>query len=432
MSAVLHEAGIEINSAWCATHVPRDAQAVIVGPLVSRRNVELEEAMQRDLPTWNSTAFLEEYFLRYSENFVIAGTKGKTTTAAMLAWILQAAGKAPDYMIGGQVRSTDWSRVALARSRIMVLEGDEYRCGYGDPLPKFNRYHARHLLVTNIVHDHLDMFPTPQLYRDAFMHLVCALPKNGTLTINADDPSGWFLASLTPTPVQSVGFSSKANFRITGLRETGKGVSFRMGGVGFKLGLSGRTNAMDAALASVISAHAGVSLPQAAHALGTFPGVEGRLEKVAAIGRTLIYTDEAYLPIAIGPLLKALRHKHPGRRIVFIFEPRHTGGGDDVCQKVLPVCLAHADLVITGPSFEAMDYGRPFDHRRLCRDVSKLNTEAVALKNFEDLQAISQQISHLIHDGDIVLISLPLHRTGGATQIVHALRQHAELRSDHE
>ncbi len=420
MPGLLNDAGILVNMGCAASNVPDAVEAVVTGAQIFRGNPELEEALMRGLPVWNATAFLEEYFLRDSENFVVAGTKGKTTTTAMLVWILEVSGRHPDFLIGGQVRNGLLPRVRLQNSSLKVLEGDEYRCGQGDPFPKFLRYRPRHVAITNIGHDHLEIYPTRHNYCDAFINLIARLPFNGTLTINADDPFIARMAGMTPTPTKSVGFSRKADFRLTSYRESTRGISFKLGSTDFKLCLHGRTNALDAALASVIAGHAGVSLHKAARALCDFPGVEGRFEKIAAVGRTVVYADEAYLPIAISPLLMTLRKRHPRRRLVMVFEPRYTGGRDAFCQEELPGCLANADRVIIAPSIEVTVDKKPFDHKLLCRDLRKAGVEATAVNNLDD---VINQVLKLHSDGDIIMVSLAMNRSEVTQKLVRALKQ---------
>ncbi len=424
MPEILRAAGIRVNRTWSAIHLPARTDAVVTGSMLFRNgrgNPELEAALNRGVPLWNSTAFLEQYFLRCSENFVVAGTKGKTTTTAMLAWILESAGRSPDYMIGGQIRA-DFRRVRLRGAPLMVLEGDEYRCGLGDPMPKFLRYHPAHLVVTNVGHDHLEMFATPGQYRDAFTNLVDQVPGGGSLTLNADDPGAMSLAGRTPTPVCSVGFSRKADCRITGLRHSAGGTSFWLDGVPFSLRLPGRMNAVDAALAAVAARHAGVTRRQAARALREFPGVEGRLEKIGTAGRSIIYADEAYLPIALGPLLDAVRKQHPRRRIVVLFEPRYTGGRHGMIQRELPECLGAADVVMAGPAIEIASVDPPFDHELLCRNLRKRGVKAVALGKLDD---VTGQIQRLWRDGDVVVVSFSLIRGELTGRLVRLVQQAA-------
>lgn len=419
MPEILRRAGIRLNDAWSADNLPASVDAVLTGALLFRGNPELEAAMDRGVPVWNSTAFLEHYFLRHSRNFVIAGTKGKTTTTAMLAWILERAGLSPDYLIGGQTRGA-LQRVKLKGSAIAVLEGDEYWCGLGDPMPKFLRYHPRYLIVTNVSYDHHEIYATPALYEAAFKQLADLVPRSGRLVLNADDAGAMALAGRTPTPVQSVGFSRRASHRITGFRETVSGTSFRIGAAEFRLMLPGRMNALDAALAAVMSGRAGIPLRRAARALQSFPGVEGRLEVIGRAGRTVIYADEAYHPIAVRPLLDAVRKRHPGRRILFMFEPRYTGGRHGLCQRELPESLARADVVIASPSVEVGRVAQAFNHRLLCRELSRRGVKAVALKTLDDIVDVAPRICR---DGDVIVVSFSLIRGALAEKLSQAVRQ---------
>jgi UDP-N-acetylmuramate: L-alanyl-gamma-D-glutamyl-meso-diaminopimelate ligase len=424
----LRRAGVRVHQGWSAEHLPARVDAVVTGALLSRSgqgNPELEAAMNRRIPVWNATAFLEHYFLRRSENFVVAGTKGKTSTTAMLAWILECAGLSPDWMVGGQIRG-DSLRARLRRAPLMVLEGDECRCGLGDPLPKFLRYHPAHLLVTNVSHDHHEMFPNPDHYMNSFVNLVNQVPGNGSLTLNADDAGAMKLMERTPTPAGTVGFSRKATHRITAFRTAENGCAFKVVGVPFQLSLHGRMNALNAALAAVAAGHAGVSLRAAARALLRFPGVEGRLEKIGTAGRSPIYVDEAYHPIAFRALLDAVQELHPRRRVVVLFEPRNTGGRREICQKELPDSLAKADVVLVSPSIEVAYFHPPFDHKSLCRDLCKRGVQAIPLARIDD---VTDEILSHWRDGDVVVISFSLIRGELTNTLARLLQQAASARN---
>jgi UDP-N-acetylmuramate: L-alanyl-gamma-D-glutamyl-meso-diaminopimelate ligase len=416
MPAILREAGIPVNRGWSAANLPSRVDAVVTGAVVFRGNPELEAAMNRGLPVWNTTAFLERHFLEKSENFVVAGTKGKTTTTAMLAWILEKAGLAPDYLIGGQVRGA-LRRLHLAGRGPVVLEGDEYHCGRGDPLPKFLRYHPRHVVITNVAHEHHELFPTPAAYAAAFRHLLSLVPGTGSIVINADDPGAMEFANTAHAPLRTVGFSARASDRITKFRQNGHGTSFCLGGRAFRLLLSGRMNVRNAALAAVAALDAGVSLKRAAAALRAFPGVEGRQEIVAQSRDTIVYADEANHPIAVRALIEAIRLRHPRRRVVFVLEPRNTGGGDGLCQRELPGSLAAADLVVVAPPVEICVHQKPFDSRRLCRGLRKRGVSAHAVAKLEDLAA---RASQLCRPGDVIIVSLAMGRDAITQRIAQA------------
>ena len=422
MPALLEAEGIQVQQGWSESRVSRDVDLVVTGALVKRGNPELELAMDRRIPVRNAAAFLQEYFAQHTRNFVIAGTKGKTTTTGMVAWILRKAGKSPDHVIGGQVRGLA-DRVRLTGASRMVLEGDEYRCGLGDPQPKFLRYHPRHLLITNVSLEHHEIYPVASAYRDAFYQLINQVPRTGSVTLNADDSGAMSLVGGTPTPVTSVGFSRRtADVAITHFRETSAGTSFRVAGVPFQLPVPGRMNALDAALAAVMARQAGVSLEKSARALGSFRGVEGRLEVIASAGRSRVYVDEAYHPLALRATLEALRSRHPRRRIVLLFEPRYTGGADGPWEQELPESLAGvADVVIAGPAVELEVKERPFDVPGFCRTLRRRGMKAYAVA---ELDALEQAASRHCREGDIVLISFSLIR-GQLTERVRRALQRA-------
>lgn len=430
MPALLKSAGIEVTSTTDKRNLPECVDVVVTGSLVQRGDRELEAAMDQGVPVWNTAAFLQEYFLRGTENFVVAGTKGKTSTTAMLIWILQSVEKFPDFLLGGQIRGQR-DRLTLSGKPVMVLEGDEYPCGVGDPLPKFLRYHPRHVGVTSLQHDHLEVYPSPESYRQAFVHLVHQVPGNGSLTLNADDAGTMSLTGLTPTPVTAVGFSkSAATVKITKYRETSSGTKFHVANVAFELPLSGRMHARNAAIAAVIARHAGVSLKHSSLALRDFPGVEGRLEPVGHDKGLPIYTDEAYHPLALRATLDAVRGQHPKRRLVLLFEPRYTLGEDGPWKQALPESIAeNADVVIATPPVELWKLARPFSISGFCRRLRALGTEAHHVKG---ISAMEPAVRRLCHPGDVVVISFSMLRAEATADVVELLKEVLREPSAHQ
>jgi len=418
MPEALRAAGISVRGSWAAAHVPRRVAAIVTGAGIARGNVEYEEALDRGVPVWNTTAFLEHYFLRdATRNVVVAGTKGKTTTTAMLAWILRHAGLDPDHLIGGQVRG-DWERLRLRGADVTVLEGDEYWCAPGDPVPKFLRYHPRDLVITNVSYDHRDIFPTRTAYADAFRKVVDLVPGKGSLTVNADDPGALALLGRTATPALAVGFSRRADRRITRLRAGASKTEFRLHQTPFRLDLGGTMNVRNAALAAVAAGRMGVSLINAATALAAFPGVDGRQELLAVDGRTAVYQDDAYLPMAVQGLLEAIRQRHRSQRIVFFFVPRYTGGRDAWCQRELPDCMVEADVAVVASALEPVVPPKPFDHRRLCRELRQRGLDAHPVLNITKMARLAER---LCRPGDVVVISLCLGADAYAREIAGAV-----------
>jgi UDP-N-acetylmuramate: L-alanyl-gamma-D-glutamyl-meso-diaminopimelate ligase len=403
-SDLLRMAGIVAPDAWSKDNLPRQVDAVVTGGLLDPANPELLEAQRRGLPIWNATAFLEEYFLRHSRNVVVAGTKGKTTTTAMLAWILHQSGQNANHLIGGQVRAAGWPLVKLSGQATVVLEGDEYPCSGTDLLPKFLRYHATDLVVTNVSHDHPEVYPTPEAYAKVFESACAQLPKHGTLFLNADDPGAMKLGGSTQAAVRTVGFSARATERMTKFRALRSGCHFMLGGVKVRLLLAGKMNALNAALAMSAAAQYDVSLQQSAAALAVFPGVGGRQEILARIGRSVIYADEAYHPVAMRPLLQSLKDRHPGQRIIVLFGPSNTGGRHGICQRDLPGSLQAASLAVLFPAYDAHPPPVPFDNRKLVRDLTRLG---VTVRSAASLPEMIKHATGYFSSGDVILICMP-------------------------
>ncbi len=418
MPELLRQAGITVHASWQADHVPRKVDAIVVGALVSTENPEYIEALGRKVPVWNATAFLEHFFLRAgSHNLVVIGTKGKTTTTAMLVWILARAGRAPDYMIGGQVRG-NLGRLRLTDAALTVLEGDEYWCASADPIAKFLRYHPHQLIVTNVGYDHREIYATPQLYAAAFQQAVGQVPEDGMIILNADDPGAMALLGHTSRRTQRVGFAAKSDCRITHCRSSSRGMAFRLCGVPFRIGLSGRMHVQNAALAAVAAQQFGVALEVAAAALAEFPGLEGRQELLAQAGKLHIYYDDVYLPMAVKASLEAIRKRHPRQRLVIFFIPRYTGGRTADAQRELPECLGIADVAVISWCLDYPIPARPFSQRKLCQDLRKRGLEAYPAKN---IMVLAGMAAKLCRPDDVVLLALCLGADEFARDITRAI-----------
>lgn len=418
MPDLLRQSGITVHASWHADHVPKKVDAFIVGALVNKENPEYVEALARKVPVWNATAFLEHYFLRTgSNNLVVIGTKGKTTTTAMLAWILAQAGRAPDYMIGGKVRG-DLGRLRLRGAKLTVLEGDEFWCAPTDPIAKFLRYHPHQLIVTNVGYDHQEIFATPELYTAVFEQAMAQVPRNGMITANADDPGAATLLKQTDRPTRRVGFAANADYRITHCRTSSRGMSFRLAGVPFRIGLSGRMHVYNAALAAVAAQQAGVALEVTAEALAEFPGIEGRQELLARVGKLHIYYDDVYLPMAVKASVEAIRKRHPRQRLVVFFIPRYTGGRTGAAQRELPECLGIADVAVISWSLDYPIPAQPFSQRKLCQDLRNRGVEAYPARNVLKLAGMAAK---LCRPDDVVLLALCLGADEFAQDIKRAI-----------
>jgi UDP-N-acetylmuramate: L-alanyl-gamma-D-glutamyl-meso-diaminopimelate ligase len=394
-------AGIPISDTWSASNLPPDTEAVIAGGLVGAENPEWTAAVERGLPVFNAAAFLEQFALASSRNTVIAGTKGKSTTSAMLAWIFRICGRPVDHLIGGAVRGEDWPLLRWEGNPDFILEGDEYPCGPEDPAPKLTRYHAHQLVVTNVSHDHPDIFPDPDEYREIFSRAADALPESGCCVLNADDPGACELARNARCPVLTVGFSRDASHQLSGFAPASGGSRFLLDGLKVRLVLPGTMNARNAALAIVAATRLGLPMKDAAAAVENFPGVSGRLEPFLRFGDSVFYTEDTAHPIAVAASLATLRQTHPGRRLLAIIFPTNTGGKVGHVQRDLPTSLTGADAALCLPVIELPEpEGGPFDSGQFHRDLAELGIEVLTAGTLQEM--IDRAVAWH-RDGDIIV-----------------------------
>ncbi len=330
------------------------------------------EAAARGVPVESFAAFLGRSFLANSRNVVVAGTNGKTTTTAMLVWLLEALGHAPDYLVGGDVPGLA-NNVRLAGAGIAVLEGDEYPADAVGGEPKFRAYRAEVVAVTNVHFDHPEVYADAVAYEAAFHGLAATLPPNGCAVYNADDPVATRVAAGAPTRL-GVGFGADAELVLTEMKVGPEGTRFRCGGVPVALPAcaGGRLNARNAGVALALASRLGVPVAEGASALADFPGVAERQEVVSdGAGGTLV-VDDAYHPEALRALFAALGARFPGRALVPVFRARYHGGVHGYQQRYLPAAFAGIDRAVvcnavrTDPNLPETD---DFDNARFRNEL---------------------------------------------------------------
>ena len=412
LDAWLESRGITFHRGHAARHVPKDADLVISGPLAKRDHIECRSARRKKIAVMAWPEFVGRHLCGgRGTNLVVTGTNGKSTTTAMLAWILDRChADAPvDRLIGGLCRDGS-DPVRWRGSRLRVLEGDEFPVALDDPTPKFMHYRPHIGVVTNVFHDHCEIFATRESYEDAFADFVSLIPRSGALVLDAKDALMPRLAALCRARVLTVGPGKDATHRMSGVHETRAGCRFKLNGVEFALVLPGEFNAMNAAMAAAAAEASGVPLDQAAAALRSFPGLRMRQEMHLDTKQLTVIEDEAFHPHALTALLSHLRRRYPGRRLVMVFQPRLTGGRDDPYQRDLPAALSIADVVLALPAWGWNVPGRrPFDDALLARATRRSGTRWLACRDQEKLAA---RFSRELAPGDVVVISLGFRREG--------------------
>jgi len=348
MSTQLKKLGIDIYEGVDAAQLDIKPDCVVVGNVMSR-GVEVVEAMlDRGLPYQSGPQWLAENVLHKRHVLAVAGTHGKTTTASMLAWILEDAGHAPGFLIGG-VPANFGESARFGDSRFFVLEADEYDTAFFDKRAKFVHYRPRTLVLNNLEYDHADIYPDLDAILWQFHQLMRTVPAAGRVIVNAADENLQRLLEIgcwTPRELFSVDrpadwaakFDDATEHRIQMQGPGGAPATAR-----WRLG--GLHNLENAVAAVAAASSAGVSLERAVDALSRFAGVKRRMERTATVADIAIYDDFAHHPTAIGKSIEAMRKRHPGHRIVVAVEPRSNTMKLGVHNDALAASLQGADLV---------------------------------------------------------------------------------------
>ncbi len=345
MSTQLAEQGIACAEGYARENLKPEPDLVLIGNALSRGNPEVEYLLERGLPYLSGPQWLLEAVLASRWTLAVAGTHGKTTTSAMLAWILEYAGLKPGFLIGGVPLNFPVS-ARLGDGPFFVVEADEYDSAFFDKRSKFVHYRPRTLILNNLEYDHADIFPDLAAIQRQFHHLLRTVPGNGLIIRQAPDPAlDEVMRMGCWTPVENFG-------------EAADGWRARAGGgqTGFELwfgqqmqaeiawDIVGEHNRRNALAAIAAARHAGVRPTTAAAALKEFRGVKRRLEVRGEAKGVTVYDDFAHHPTAIRATLKALRDRVGRARIIAVLEPRSNTMRLGVHRDTLLPSLERADL----------------------------------------------------------------------------------------
>jgi len=349
MSTQLEALGIRLHEGFDPQQLDPAPDVVIVGNLMSRGHPVIEALLERGLPYVSGPEWLAREVLRRRWVLAVAGTHGKTTTTSMLAWILEHAGLAPGFLIGG-IPANFGVSARLGNEPFFVIEADEYDTAFFDKRPKFLHYRPRTLILNNLEYDHADIYPDLAAIERQFHYLVRTVPPSGCIVANAGEASlARVLASGCWSARESFAHAAGGgDWSVRALRPDHSRFEILQHGAAFAVvewSLLGAHNA-DNALAAILAArHAGVPVAQAAAALAAFQGVRRRMELRGTAAGVRVYDDFAHHPTAIATTIDGLRQRVGAERIVAIFEPRSSTMRLGVHQGALVAALAGADAV---------------------------------------------------------------------------------------
>jgi UDP-N-acetylmuramate: L-alanyl-gamma-D-glutamyl-meso-diaminopimelate ligase len=419
MSTMLDELGITYAHHFDPANLDPAPDVVVVGNAISRGNDELEAVLDRGLRYTSAALTLEQEFLFGKHVLAVAGTHGKTTTTSILAWLLECAGLAPSFLVGGVAENFGTS-FRLTASDLFVIEADEYDTAYFDKGPKMWHYLPRTAVVTNVEFDHADIFRDDVAYRFAFERFVNLVPRTGTLVVGWEGAVERELAGRSFAPVESFGLSDEEaapagadgaehpRWRAEDVEHGSTGTAFTLVHDGraearVTTPLSGAFNVRNC-LAAVAAARAvGASWEGIGEALRTFRTVRRRMEVRGEVGGVTVIDDFAHHPTAVRETLAAARQRYPGSRLVAVFEPRSYTAQRRESQEPFRLALAGADRVILGALFhpERYDETTGMDPEQL---VAGLRSAQVPADHVPDVGRIVEIVAGEARSGDVVIL----------------------------
>lgn len=406
MSTQLQAQGIELIEGFSPEQIKLMPDIYVIGNVVSRGNPLMEAILNMGFPYISGPQWLAENVLQGKWVLAVAGTHGKTTTSSMLAWILEYAGLAPGFLIGGVPQNFDVSaRLPQAPmqdkksiSPFFVIEADEYDTAFFDKRSKFVHYRPRTAVLNNLEFDHADIFDDLAAIEKQFHHLVRTVPQQGLVVANGKESSlNRVIEKGCWTSVEK--FGTDADWQASNAIGDGSFDVIYQGQPQGRVNwdLLGEHNRMNA-LASIAAArHVGVTTEVGIAALTEFKNVKRRMETIGVVNNVTVYDDFAHHPTAIETTVAGLRakvgdFKSTGTRILAVLEPRSNTMKLGVMKDALPASLKEADLVFC--------YGA-----NLGWDAAEaLKSIANKAKTFNDLGMLVQAIVSVAKPNDHILV----------------------------
>ena len=407
MSTQLEAQGISLIEGFAADQLSLKPDLFVIGNVVSRGNPLMEAILNAGLPYISGPQWLGEQILQHHHVLSVAGTHGKTTTTAILTWILEANARSPSYLVGGVPNNFDVSaRIGnpTGKKPLFVIEADEYDTAFFDKRSKFVHYRSGTAILNNLEYDHADIFPDLGAIQTQFHHLVRTVPGNGRLIVNGDEQSlidviqrgAW-------SPVEYFGNkNTQSTWSFDSLDNDGllvKKSGQEVAKVQWNLdaNVAGRHNQMNALAAIAAAEHVGISPAESAAALGSFKNVKRRLELVGEVNQICVYDDFAHHPTAIATTIDGLRRRIGQERLIAVLEPRSNTMKLGVMKQQLPDSLVQADLVFA--------YGAKEGKSALGWDLQEaMQPMGPKAQSFDQLEPLVQAIRAVAKPGDHILV----------------------------
>jgi len=406
MSQFLEDLSIPVLEGYRAENLRPAPDLVIVGNVITKLNLEAIELSRLGIPYLSLPQALQAFAMKGKKSIVICGTHGKTTTTALIAWILETADLDPSFMVGGIPKNFGKS-FKLGGGPYFVIEGDEYDTAFFDKGPKFLHYSPWVTVLTSIEFDHADIYRDLDHVRQSFQKLIHLIPSDGLLIANHDDPIVMAEVKNARCPVityslerggdwDTKDITVRENFTFLKARNKNGNV------IDIKTPLYGRHNISNLLSTLPLSGFLDIDAEVLQKGLETFQGVKRRQEIKGEAAGILILDDFAHHPTAVRETLRAVKEKYRHRRLVAAFEPRSNSSRRNVFQEQYATSFDKADLIMIPepPMKEKIPVEERFSSVGLVEDLKRKGLRAFY---FPDTAFLLEEILHQTRAGDVVL-----------------------------
>ncbi len=370
------------------------AEVYVIGNIISRGNPEAEYILNNRLPYLSMPEALYQFVLQKKTTVAVAGTYGKTTTAALLAFLMQKTGYDCGFFIGGKLLNFDLN-FHSGKEDIFVIEADEYETAFFDKSAKFFKYRPYHLILNPLEHDHLDLYQSEEEYLRAFRYLIRQLPGQGAVVYPLNNQNCRKVLAASPAKSIAYGSSGEICAEIIHFDNNGSDFVFRYGKKSWpaRINLPGEHNVWNcvAALTMLLTIGFEAKAEQLLEALKDFKGVARRMEFIGAIGNTHFYEDFAHHPASLKTVIAEFKRSFPEKRVVVFFEPRSWTLRLNYYFEQIRAALQPADEIWILDVFEKEKIvgQKPLDVEKL---VEELNACGGSARNFSSYQQLKENI----------------------------------------
>lgn len=363
---------------WNKDNITKDLDAIILGMHAKSDNPELIKAQEMNLKIFSYPEFLYE-MSKDKERIVIGGSHGKTTITAMILHVMNKMNIDTDYMVGAQLEGFEVMVKISEKAKYMVLEGDEYLTSPIDLRPKFHLYKPNIALISGIAWDHINVFPTFEIYVDQFRIFCQKIEERGSLIYCMEDQNVKEVVQNARQDIKKLPYNIIPNRIENGI------TTIIWEGKEYPISIFGNHNLMNLYGAMLVCQEIGISNNDFLHSIESFTGASKRLELIKKNGNVAIYKDFAHSPSKLKATISALKDQYPQRKLVAAMELhtfssltkefllQYNGAMDKADYAIVyfnPHTIAHKRLPAITPEEVYTSFGR--EDIKVCTDSNEV------------------------------------------------------------